>query len=197
MNDITLDEFIIGTVLGDGCIPKLNKGAKNYRWTCGHSWKQQEYLQWKVHFLENFDLHTGSITKVVSNNSRYKEPCVSYHTKSKSSIIFNYYRNLFYRDNVKSVPESIIITPNILTILYMDDGHLLKVSNKTEKAIFNLHSFSNNERDFMCYQLQENFGIIATSRHNNGEVAISAKSMEIFKSVVNPLPLFNYKMGSV
>lgn len=130
MNNLTLEEFIIGTVLGDGCIPKLNKGAKNYRWTCGHCSQQLEYLQWKVDFLRENNLHTGNITKVISNCNRYKKPCVSYHTKSKSSEIFNYYRELFYYTGIKKVPDSLILTPNILTILYMDDGHLLKVSNK-------------------------------------------------------------------
>lgn len=196
MNNITIDDFIIGTLLGDGCISKLSKGAKNHRWSCGHSEKQLEYLQWKVNFLQEHNLHTGNITKCVSNNSRYKSTCISYHTKSKVNEIFNYYRNLFYIDNKKVFPD-IQLNENILTILYMDDGHLLRRPQRTDKAIFNLHSFSNEERDLMCDKLQ-NFGLKATSRHSNGEIAISSYSMDSFKDIIKPLEMFQYKiMGPV
>ena len=45
MENVTFEEFIIGTLLGDGCIAKLSKGGKNYRWSCGHSEKQLEYCK--------------------------------------------------------------------------------------------------------------------------------------------------------
>ena len=61
MNNLTLEEFLTGTLLGDGCIAKLSIGAKNHRWSCGHSSKQLGYLQWKVDFLESYDLHTGKV----------------------------------------------------------------------------------------------------------------------------------------
>jgi hypothetical protein len=194
MKNLTLEEFLIGTLLGDGCIGKLDKNAKNYKWSCTHSEKQYDYLKWKVEFLIKYNLHSGNITKYISNNKRYLKPCVQYTTKSKSITIFSEYRKLFYINGKKIFPENIKITPNILTILYMDDGHLLKVKGKTPKAIFNLHSFSNECRDRFCQQLKD-LGLVATSRHNNGEVAISAYSMDKFREIVKPLELFNYKMG--
>lgn len=78
----------------------------------------------------------------------------------------------------------------------MDDGHLLKVKRKTPKAIFNLHSFSNEEREYFCKELLK-FDIKATCRHSNGEVAISSYSMDKFRSIVKPLEMFQYKMGPV
>lgn len=196
MNNLTLQEFLIGTLLGDGCISKLSKGAKNHRWSCGHSDKQLDYLKWKINFLQEQDLHTGNITTYTSNNTRYKIPCTSHYTKSKSAEVFNEYRKIFYPNDKKIFPKNIVITPNVLTILYMDDGHLLKVKNKTPKAVFNLHSFNNEDRELFCSKLKD-LDIIATCRHSNGEVAISAKSMEKFKEIVKPLSMFNYKMGPV
>lgn len=194
MKNLTIDEFIIGTLLGDGCISKLTKGAINHRWSCGHSETQLEYLQWKVNFLKNFDLHTGNITKCVSNNTRYLKPCITYHTKSRSNWIFNYYRNLFYNSGKKELPK-LVLTPNIITIWYMDDGHLLKVKNKTSKAVFNVHSFSKEERLYLCKQL-ENFGLKVSLRDKNNEIAISANSMNLFREIVKPLEMFQYKMRS-
>ena len=196
MENVTFEEFIIGTLLGDGCIAKLSKGGKNYRWSCGHSEKQLEYLKWKVDFLVSKNLHTGKILKYTSYNSRYKKPCISYYTKSRTNSVFNKYREMFYPNNKKILPKNIIITSNILTILYMDDGHLLHVKNKTPKALFNLHSFSNEERELLCKKL-EPLGLKATCRHSNGEIAISAKSMNRFREIVKPFSIFNYKMGPV
>lgn len=194
MNNLTLEEFLIGTILGDGCIGKLDKNAKNYRWSCTHSEKQHDYLQWKVNFLVNHDLHTGNITKYTSSNKRYLKPCTHHTTKSRANPMFAKYRELFYSTDKKIFPKNIKITPNILTILYMDDGHLLKRQGRTPKAIFNLHSFSDECRNRFCQQLKD-LDLIATSRHKNGEVAISVYSMDRFREIVKPLELFNYKMG--
>lgn len=193
--NIRKDDFIMATLLGDACIPKLGKGAKNNRWSCGHGEKQLEYLQWKVNYLVKENLHTGIITKCISYSDRYKKPCITYHTKTKGNIIFNEYRDYFYPNGYKIFP-SISLTPEMLSILYMDDGHLLKVKNKTSKAIFNLNSFSNNERDYLCEQFAK-YDIKATSRHNNGEVAISSYSMNDFRKLIKVLPIFDYKMGPV
>lgn len=199
---MTLEEFIIGTLLGDASIPKLGKGAINYRWTCGHSVKQLEYLKWKVDFLQKKNLHTGVITKVTQKSPRYiSGECVSFHTKSKSDSLFNEYRNLFYKKGVKRIPK-IELTPNIISLWYMDDGHLLDIgktrnSDKIKpKAIFNVHSFNKRERMYLCKQF-EKFGIKALLRHKNNEIAISAHSMEKFKNLITVLPMFQYKMGSV
>lgn len=103
MNDLTLDEFIIGTLLEDGCIAKLGKGSKHHRWSCGHSAAQLDYLLWKVDFLKKHELHSGAITKCVSKSLRYKDGCTSYHSKSTTSPIFDNYRNMFYPEGVKRV----------------------------------------------------------------------------------------------
>lgn len=42
-----LRQFLMGSLLGDGCIPKLNKGAKNNRLTIAHSTKQECYAKYK------------------------------------------------------------------------------------------------------------------------------------------------------
>lgn len=194
MKNLTLEEFLIGTILGDGCIEKLGKNYKNYRWSCSHGEKQKNYLQWKVNFLVKHDLHTSSITKYTNNSPRYLKPCTTYTTRSKTNFIFAKYRELFYSNGKKIIPDTVKITPNILTILYMDDGHLLQRKNRTSKAVFNLHSFSDECRNRFCQQLKE-LDIIATARHKNGEVAISAYSMNRFREIVKPLEFFNYKMG--
>jgi len=195
MQDVTFWEFMFGTLLGDGCIAKLNKGAKTHRWSCGHSENQLDYLRWKVNYLSFWDLHTGNITKHVSNSKRYKNPCVSYYTKSRSDEIFSEYRELFYPKDKRLIPR-IDLTPNILSILYMDDGHLLKRPGRTDKAVYNLHSFTNEDREWICFQFSR-FNIKATCRHKNGEVAISAYSMDNFRKIIEVLPMFQYKMGPV
>lgn len=201
--NIKKDEFIMATLLGDACIPKLGKGAKTNRWCCGHGERQLEYLKWKVDYFVKENLHTGVITKCTSYSDRYKKPCISYHTKTRGNIIFNEYRDIFYPNGYKIFPQ-INMTPEMLSILYMDDGHLLKINTyykdrvytPTPKAIFNLQSFSDIERDYLCKEFAK-YGIKATSRNKNGEVAISSYSMNDFRKLIKVLPIFEYKMGPV
>jgi len=42
-----LRQFLMGSLLGDGCISKLGKGAKNNRLIIAHSLKQECYAKYK------------------------------------------------------------------------------------------------------------------------------------------------------
>ena len=42
-----IDQFLMGSLLGDGCIPKLEKGAKNNRLSIAHSLRQECYAIYK------------------------------------------------------------------------------------------------------------------------------------------------------
>ena len=89
-----LKQFIRGSILGDGSIPKQSIKSKNYRLTFGHSEKQLEYLKWKHEFLEEY-LLAGKIQKNVAKSDRYKSgECISYHFKSKTHPLFTKFRKI-------------------------------------------------------------------------------------------------------
>ena len=51
--DDQLEQFFIGSFLGDGSFRKSSKKtSKNARFTVGHGEKQTEYLNWKLNFLK-------------------------------------------------------------------------------------------------------------------------------------------------
>ena len=97
----------MGGLLGDSCIPKLGKGAKNNRLSIAHSEKQECYLRYKHSILESYNL-AGKIQNNVIKNSRYsKGYFTEFRMKSKSASIFNEYRELFYPQGKKIIPDCI------------------------------------------------------------------------------------------
>lgn len=122
----TLEELIIGSLLGDGCIPKLYKYSKNNYLQIGHGPKQKEYCKYKYDLFTEFGV-TNKFLYSITKNERYRNGFIEdYRFKTKALPIFNEYRNLFYPEGKKIIPTQILekINEKILAIWYMDDGAL-------------------------------------------------------------------------
>lgn len=197
--DNRLKQFMLGSLLGDGSIPKNSKGAKEFRMTLGHSEKQLDYLKWKVSFLESYRLATGTITKVVSKSTRYLTgECISFHMKSKSNPYFSKYREIFYKE--KKILPSIISELDAfgLSIWYMDDGYITKIPYKNKHRFiykFSTDSFNKEELDKLIIILKDNFNLNFTINYGK-ELRLSEKDNDKFRKLIEPhvLDIFNYKL---
>lgn len=51
-----LKQFLLGSLLGDGCFTLNQKGSVNCHLVIAHSMKQEEYIKCKLDLLNKYDL---------------------------------------------------------------------------------------------------------------------------------------------
>jgi hypothetical protein len=182
-----LKQFIRGSLLGDGSIPKKDKNSKNYRMTFGHGPKQKEYLMWKHAFLEEY-LLSGAITKRVAKSERYKTgECVSYHFKSKTHPIFTNFRNLYYSDKRFINKKDIVkIDEFALAIWYMDDGNITRRKKRSPHIELNTQSFLAEDVDFLVNLIQDKWNVRCARMSYSNIIRISSYDCQKFLDIIEP-----------
>lgn len=182
-----LEQFIRGSLLGDGSIPKKEKASRNYRMTFGHGEKQKEYLKWKHDFLEEY-LLAGAIVKVVAKSDRYiSGECVSYHSKSKAHPIFSKYRELYYKDKREINREDIVNLDLFgLAIWYMDDGNISKGKKRSPHIELNTQSFMPEDVIFLAQLLRDKWGIKCARMTHSNIIRISSYDCKKFLNLIEP-----------
>lgn len=123
-----------------------------------HSTKQECYLRYKHDLLKEYST-TGGIRYSKTYNDRYKLGYTEeYRFKTKCDPIFNTYRELFYPDGKKIVPDSISELDELgLAIWFMDDGY--RTGRNLKGAVFATHSFSEEDKQKLLNLLQNKFGL--------------------------------------
>lgn len=179
-----LKQFIRGSILGDGSIPKLR--GRNCHMSFGHSEKQLEYLQWKKKFLEGFDL-ANDVSSYLHISDRYKKgKCLTYHLHSKTHPIFTEFRSLYYTDKkVLNQEDFVKLNEFALAIWYMDDGNIWK--QKASSALtLNTQSFLKEEVLFMISKLSEKWDFLCTYNKHENTIRISSLSADRFIELIRP-----------
>lgn len=141
-------EFLIGTLLGDGCL-QINKKKTKARLCLTHSIKQANYFFWKKRIMGNFINNTQ--VNAESKRNSVKMQCASiYH----NNLI--YYYNLFYDNNKKIIKEDIVnhLTPLAMAVWVMDDGW----KNHSNIRISS-EGFSKKENEILKKAIKFNFDI--------------------------------------
>jgi len=193
-----LDQFIIGSLLGDGYLSKISGLAKQSSMVFAHGVKQKEYCQYKHNFLNDFKL-AGKFRYYENIDNRFKNKLNQNYTfKSKSNPIFSKYRNFFYKDNIKIINKDFItkIDSFGLAIWFMDDG-----SKATHGYMIYTCSFSKEEVLFLIKLLKDKFNIEASYHSYYNSIYIKLKSVINFTNIIKPyiIPSMIYKLheGSV
>lgn len=112
-------EFIVGHMLGDGCIYRDGKNSL-YKMTISHSNKQEQYFHWKIAIMDPF-------VNCWRENTDKRKNSIMLNSTTICHQEFNKYAKLFYDDQrIKHVPPDIAnyITPFGLAVWIMDDGNL-------------------------------------------------------------------------
>ena len=179
------ENVLIGTILGDGCLIE-NVGRKNYRLQIEQCIKQKEYVLWKYQIFKEWTV----------GEPKLQEKNLSWRFRTISHPVFNEFRNLFYRDKVKIIPENIEVilkNPISLAVWFMDDG-LRRGKNGFSVCV---HSFKTDEIKKLQDCLYKNFGLL-TNKHWDGKgnqlyFPVSQKDnlRQILDSFI--LPEFRYK----
>lgn len=185
---IKLEQFIRGSLLGDGCIPKILAKGKNYRMTFGHGLKQTCYLNWKHQFLNDFDL-AGKIVTRTAVSDRYKNgSCTSLHFKSITHPIFTKFRHLYYPEGTKVLNKEdvILLDKQALAIWFMDDGYISTPKNKSSFAVLCTTSFTKEETEFLIELLCIKWNLKCSYYSSEKGIRFSVDSSKELLQLINP-----------
>lgn len=114
--------ILAGIVLGDGYIQAT--GKRNARLRLEHGADQKEYLFWKVSQFPK--LFQGKPVHLERVHPRSGETYAYWRMQSNSTPELGKWRELFYPDGKKQIPESLALIlnhPQGLAVWYMDDGY--------------------------------------------------------------------------
>lgn len=196
----SLDEIIIGNILGDLYVNKRSNNA-NSRLEFKQSIKNRIYIDHLYSLFENYCSSRPRIETITLKSNPGKEyKSIRFHTLTLPC--FNYYWDLFYRFDgnryKKVVPENLeyLLTPKGLAYWIMDDGTKMSGSNG---LVLCTESFTLEEHQLIIQVLEDKFNldcnIQETSKRNR--IYIQSKSREKLLGLVKDymLPHFYYKLN--
>jgi hypothetical protein len=123
---ITFDSFIVGSLLGDGYLPKVSH--YDYALYFQHSLKQEEYALYKRELAENLGMKTSTYY-IKTNKERYDAIRIRCALEKST---FAKYRHLFYPNGNKTIKRKLLnlLDKDGLSLWWQDDGCLSVSKNK-------------------------------------------------------------------
>jgi hypothetical protein len=181
LNDLQKD-FLIGSLLGDGCIQKHGKRTPVY--ITSHSWKQKEYIEW----VDIFGNLASNISRQKAHNKKYNKEYIFYNFRTLAIPELNYYKDIFYKNGHKIIPDDVenLLVKNIsIAVWIMEDGTF----NKRNKSIYLCTDcFKYDENMKLCEVLHNNFGLHAkTVKYGKSfRIRFGANEYNKIYSIVSP-----------
>ena len=188
--------ILIGTVLGDAFLQAT--GKKNARLKLEHREKQKDYILWKVSQFPR--LFLGKPNRLERKHPKTNKIYIYWRHQSNSSPEFGKFRNKFYLNGKKQIPENLseILTDEIsLAVWYMDDGYYYE---RDKNSFLYLGKVSEKEAVIVQDTIKKNFGIdskIKNKKQKGFVVYFSpSETIELHKKIKKfVLPLFDYKIS--
>lgn len=176
-------EILIGCILGDAHIQPKGKICIE------QSTKQKEYVWWKYHELKNLS-YPAQPKEVFRKDTRNNKEYYSEYFYLRQ--YFRLWRQIFYQENKKIFPDSILLTPLSLAVWYMDDGCLSE-----SKSIISIEGFDEENRNKIQKAFYEQFQI-ETVIGKSKKLVVRKKSQDTFYHLISPhiIPSMEYKIPS-
>lgn len=197
---------VIGMIMGDGCIPRLQQKAKNHYMELGHSAKQKDYLLKKVEALKWLtDVRVYECTKKDNRPDKKNLLCVRAFTRTHPFYTKLYHR--FYHDYRKTIDDHLmkLLTPMGLAFLYQDDGCLSWHENAMAVRMFPYMMGSKIELECITRWIAKRFGLefrangAGTSKKSGQpywQLRLRMKDRQKFFDLIDPyvVPSMRYKV---
>lgn len=187
-------QVVVGTMLGDGCITR-NPESVAQALALGQCAEQRDWMETKMGAL-------GGIRWSPIRGARFLQ------ATTQGSLCFSDYRELWYPDDMKRIPRSLIedvFSPLMLATWYMDDGTLHQRKKWGRgSAVFCTHAFHDDDNDWLC-ELLSSYGFnchLATKRSANRRpyhfvYVTSDGSVRLFEYIAPcVVPSMRYKLPS-
>lgn len=187
-----LEQFLIGSLLGDGTFHSITGLSKNSRLCFGHCLKQKEYITWKYLFLSKYNLETPISVYTHKSNRYISGECSIITLRSIAHPIFTDYRKKYYDNGNKRVKYDLVkkLKPFGLAVWFMDDGNVTNYGFE-----LNTQSFKQEEIEFLQKVLHDSFNL-KTTWTKSGAIYILSQSREDFINIIKPyiIKSMNYKL---
>lgn len=180
-------QIICGSLLGDATLEKCKKNSSFYE---AHCLNQEDYIRWKVEKLSMLNPHLFYRCK----NKPMKD--IAFHTRT--FLVFNEYRNLFYPYGRKRITREILnqLESLGLAVWIMDDGTYSYNGSRINIAT---NDFSFNEQLLIKEWFQKRYGItpVVYSQNNQFYISFGVRDTKSLIDVVKPfiIPSMRYKIG--
>ena len=183
--DNKLNQLLIGSLLGDGCIKKTDRPTHNNCFSLAHGHKQGAYCEYKYNIFKDYNL-VNKLSCNISYNPRYKNPLREVRFRTKCHPIFNWLRKEWYPNEIKIVPKLVSdIDAFGLAIWFMDDGSICGKHG----YIFHTDSFTIEECQFLIKVLKTNFDLNCNLQPANNRIYIPKDETDKFINIVEPYML--------
>lgn len=188
-------EYVIGMMIGDGCISKTN------RFVLSHSITQSEYFFYKKNILEEFNIHGKYYEKSPSGFGKNKT--LSFY--SNTTPLLKQLRKDFYPNGTKIIPDDLIITPLMWSFIYQDDGrqnrsthyytyldnHKIRHDYKWVNRYtiytdcFSIHSINNLQKSLESYNIKSSINFSNKNKYPHIHI-YDKQSKTNFKNMIEP-----------
>lgn len=191
--------ILVGTLIGDGHIQKVQSSSEKCRLRISHSANQVDYVNWKYNVFRDI----ASAEPKIDQKNQF-----SFYSSYSSDM--KKYHELFYREVApmkyrKVITDDIKINDVSLAVWYMDDGSKRSDCDQCRLAT---HSYSLVEIKILQGKLQNDLGlpsnIVKAGRSKVGKyqwyvLSIAAKHFHILRSIIesfikNEVPSMYYKI---
>lgn len=174
--------ILIGSVLGDGYITK--KGRIQIE-QCD---KQKDYLFWKYSLLNRI-----TNTSVLHTKRKNRKGFVTFSYRFWTKQIFRLWRNIFYPNDKKVIPNGIerYFSPLMLAIWYMDDGFL----RKENSVAISTDRFDDSSLRKLKFAFRKRFDIDVSITARK-KLYFGKKATQRFIQIISPyiIPTMKYKI---
>lgn len=190
-------EILIGILLGDAHIAKRSSTGNSRLIYAQTAFKHKEYFDYVLSFFLDFCTKDYSLQTriIVDNRSHKRYNAISFTTMQLPC--FNEYREMFYKLNVKVVPENIykLLTPRGLAFWIMDDG-----SKQGSGLHLSVYGFSDTDVNKLMFTLQDKFNLKCSIHYNRDKkpiIYIFKESMDTLITLTKPyfIKEMLYKLG--
>lgn len=176
----TEKDILNGMLLGDGHIEKLKLTS---RLSYGSKFKETlEDIKTSIQSFDFSPLWQSQITKC-------------WHIKSRSYLNLNEIRNKWYKNNIKTVPEDIKLSPLSLYWWFIGDGY-----RRDYGIIFCTDAFNFNDKSILIKKLNEIGFISARLMKNEKRILIGGcevrKFLDYVKNSVTISQQYQYKFSN-
>jgi len=187
-------DLIIGSLLGDSSI---RQRERNSCFRFSHSIKQKKYCEFKNNLLKEFNISEFREVKRRFGESFIR--AIDFSTKTHS--VFNYYRNLFYKNGRKVVTQQILnqLNPRSLAFWICDDG---SYDDTQGYVILCTNSYSLGEHKLMKEFFNKRFKLDLTIGLRDGRyyyLRFKKNDSEKLIEIIRPFipDCMKYKLGGV
>jgi hypothetical protein len=186
-------QLLEGMLLGDGHLER-QKGALAARLKIEHSVNQAAYVAWKHDEWRDW---VSTPPRERQKRNRLGTVSTNIGFSTLSHVELERFRERFYRDRRKVVPEDLELTPLSMAVWFMDDGS--RKSSQCRGLYLNTQSFTAAEVQLLRWVINRDIGVETSVRKQPDglQMYIPSPSVADFIAVIfcNLLPSMMYKLS--